>query len=69
MGYSASRNFVCLLLVGIAILTQGLRVRPGRMEVGIAVGVGAVFVLLGTRMAIPERSHLMEYAVPGGHRV
>lgn len=53
----------CLVFVGVAILTQGLRVRPGGIEIGVAIGVATVYVLLGVRMAIPERSHLMEYGV------
>lgn len=55
--------FASLILVAATILTQGLRVRPGGAEIGVAVGVTAIYVLLGVRMAIPERSHLMEYGV------
>lgn len=53
----------CLILVGVMTVTQGLRVRPVGIEIGVVIGVGVVFVLLGVRMAIPERSHLMEYGV------
>ena len=59
----AAAFFACLILVGVTIVTQGLRVRPGGMEMGVAVGIVVVYVLLGVRMAIPERSHLMEYGV------
>ena len=62
-GILAVAFFACLILVGITILTQGLRVRPGGMEIGVAAGIAVVYVLLGVRMAIPERSHLMEYGV------
>lgn len=55
--------FACLVLVGVAILTQGLRVRPGGVEIGVVVGIAVVYVLLGVRLAAPERSHLMEYGV------
>lgn len=55
--------FVCLILVGVVILTQGLRVRPGGMEIGVVGGIVVVFVLLGVRMSVPERSHLMEYGI------
>ncbi len=53
----------CLILVGVAILTQGLRVRPGGLEMGVALGIAAVYTLFAVRLAIPERSHLMEYGV------
>ena len=59
----ATAFFACLILVGVTVLTQGLSVRPGGIEVGIAVGIVAVYVLLGVRMAVPERSHLMEYGI------
>ena len=62
-GVLAFAFFACLILVGVTILTQGLRVRPGGLEIGVAAGITAVYILLGVRMAIPERSHLMEYGV------
>lgn len=62
-GVLAIAFFACLLLVAVAILTQGLRVRPGGVEIGVALGIAVVYALLGVRMAIPERSHLMEYGV------
>ena len=33
------------------------------MEIGVGVGVAVVYLLLCVRMAIPERSHLMEYSL------
>ena len=52
------------LLIGIAILTQGLRKRPGGAEIGVALGVSAVYILALTRIAAPaERTHLIEYGV------
>ena len=62
-GVLAIAFFACLILVGVTILTQGLRVRPGGIEIGVAVGIAVVYVLIGVRMAVPERSHLMEYGV------
>lgn len=53
----------CLILVGVTILTQGLRVWPRGIEIGVVVGIATVYILLGVRMAIPERSHLIEYGV------
>ena len=54
----------CCLLVLTAVVTQGLRARPGGAEVGVALGVAAAYVLVFVRMSIPtERSHLIEYGV------
>ena len=53
----------CLLVLA-AVVTQGLRVRPSGMEIGIALGVAAAYLLVVVRMAVPtERSHLVEYGV------
>lgn len=54
----------CCLLVLAMVVTQGLTRKPGRAEIGVAVGVAAVYVLVFARMAVPtERSHLIEYGV------
>ena len=52
-----------MLLVGATILTQGLKTRPGGVEIGVALGIGVVYYLVFLRLAIPERSHLIEYSV------
>ena len=53
-----------MLLIGIAILVQGLRERSRGVEVGFALGVAAIAVLGFARgIAAAERSHLIEYAV------
>lgn len=53
-----------LLPIGAAILTLGLKTRPGGAEICVALGVAAVFLLLFARIAIPEeRTHLFEYGV------
>ena len=52
------------LLVLVAVVTQGLGTRPGGAEIGVALGIAAVYLLVFTRMSIPaERSHLIEYGV------
>ena len=57
---------LCMLLVGLTILTQGLRVRPGGAEVAVAIGVATAYLLVLTRMTVPtERSHLIEYSIVG----
>ena len=62
-GILAAAFLGCLILVGVAVLTQGLSIRPSGWEIGVAVGVAVVYLLLSVRMALPERSHLMEYGV------
>lgn len=53
-----------LLLVGAAIVVQGLRKRPGGTEIGVALGVTGAYLIALLRMAVPEeRSHLIEYSV------
>ena len=57
--------FYALLIIGVVILTQGLQVRPGGIEIGVALGVVAVYLMVFARMGrgIAERSHLLEYGV------
>lgn len=53
----------CILVLA-AVITQGLKVRPSGMEIAIALGVAAAYLLIFVRMAVPtERSHLVEYGV------
>lgn len=53
-----------MLLVGAAVVTQGLKARPGGAEIGVALGVAAAYLLVFVRMTIPEeRTHLIEYGV------
>lgn len=50
-------------LIWAAILTQGLKVRPRGVEVGVGLGVAAVYLMVFARMGIVERTHLFEYGV------
>lgn len=53
-------------IMAMAILAVGLMTRPGLVEVGIGVGVAAVYLMVLVRMAIPkERTHLFEYSLVG----
>ena len=57
-----------MFLVGATILTQGLKVRPRGVEIAVALGVTAVYLLLFLRSYARfrrERTHLMEYGVLG----
>ena len=57
---------VAMLLVATGIIIQGFRVKAGKWEIGLGVGLGAVFLLLLVRMEIPEeRTHLIEYGILG----
>lgn len=51
-------------LIGIAIVIQGWKSRPGGYEIGLALGIAAVYFMVFVRMANPaERTHLLEYSV------
>lgn len=53
----------CLLVLAAAV-TQGLTKRPGGIEIMVALGIVAVYLLVFVRMTIPaERTHLIEYGV------
>ncbi len=54
---------LCMSLIGVGILTQGLRIRPGGRQIGVTLGIVAVYVFLFFRTTMPERSHLIEYSV------
>ena len=62
-GLSAVVFLTVMALVGLAILTQGLKTRPGGIEIGIGLGIAAVYLMVFLRLTIPERSHLIEYGV------
>ena len=53
-----------MILVGGAILIQGLRARPATIEIVAFAGIVAVYWLVLVRMSsTAERSHLIEYGV------
>ena len=56
-----------LVLVGLTIVTQGLQVRPGGVEIAVGLGIAAAYLLLAARLMAgqEERTHLMEYGVVG----
>ena len=56
---------LCFLLVLATIVTQGLKTRPGGVEICVALGVAAAYLMVFVRMTIPvtERTHLIEYGV------
>jgi len=63
-GFGAGLFIVACLLVLATIVTQGLTTRPSGVEIGVALGVAAAYLLVFVRMTIPtERTHLVEYGV------
>ena len=52
-----------MLLVGAAIVTQGLKTRPRGAEIVVGLGLAAAYLMVFVRMGIPERTHLIEYGV------
>jgi VanZ family protein len=56
--------FFVFLVLEASIVVIALRSRPGITEVGVVVGVIAVYLLAFSRMASPEeRTHLFEYGL------
>ena len=55
--------FACLTLV--VFLTQGLKTRPGGIDIAIGIGLIVVISMVVVRMGIPlvERTHLIEYGL------
>lgn len=53
-----------VLLIVIAVAVLAWRRRPNGAEIGVMLGVLAVYVLVFVRMSLPEeRTHLIEYGV------
>ena len=50
-----------MILMAAAVITHGLKVRPGKKEVAIWIGLAAVGIMLFFRLGASERSHLIEY--------
>ena len=62
-GLSTAGFVFAMLLVGATALTQGLRTRPRGLEIAVALGVAVVYLMVLVRMALEERTHLIEYGV------
>lgn len=52
-----------MVLIGASVLFFAFKASPGGVEVGIGVGIAAVYLMVLTRATMPERSHLIEYSV------
>jgi len=57
--------FLMMLLTVATIVGSGLKRRPGRREVWVALGVTAVYGMTALRMGVSpeERTHLFEYGI------
>ena len=56
---------VGMLLIVATAVSQGFSLRPRGLEVAVALGIVAAYLLLLTRLPIPEeRTHLIEYGIP-----
>ena len=53
-----------MVLIGVAIVVQGLRSRPGSAEIAVALGIATVYFMVFVRMGmVEERTHLIEYGI------
>lgn len=56
--------FVAFLLLIVAVVVQALKRSPSRGEIGVVIGVVAVYMMVFARIAQPaEHSHLFEYGI------
>jgi len=63
-GLGAGLYILACVMVLTTVITQGLKKRPSRAEIVVALGVTTAYLLVFVRMAVPtERSHLIEYGV------
>ncbi len=53
------------LLTVLAVVALAMKARPGGAEIGVGLGVAAVYLVVFARLGIPaaERTHLVEYGV------
>ncbi len=54
---------IAMIMIGGTIFTYGFRSRPSRTEWVTVIGLTSVYIMLFLRLALPERTHLMEYSV------
>lgn len=55
---------IAVVLVVAAVVALGLQSRSGGVEIGVAAGIAAAYLLVFVRMGIAEeRTHLIEYGV------
>lgn len=52
-----------LILTVIAIVIHGIKLKPGKIELAVWIGMAAFFLMFFFRLGAPERSHMIEYAL------
>ncbi len=62
-GVSAILFLGCMILVGLTIVTRGMRTQQRGVDIGVCLGITVVYIMVFFRLTIPERSHLIEYSV------
>lgn len=56
--------FAGFIVILVALVMLALYTRPTGRQIGVALGAGAVYLMMFLRMGIPEeRTHLIEYSV------
>lgn len=53
----------CMFLVAVTIGALAIKARPGGLEIGVGIGLAAVYGFVFVRLTLAERSHLIEYGV------
>ena len=55
-----------MFLTAVSVAALALRIRPRGLEIGVALGITAVYLMMFFRITLAtERSHLIEYSVVG----
>jgi hypothetical protein len=62
-GLFTNAFIIAFFMMLAAVLTQGLRARPRGFDLGIGIGIAAVYIMVFARMGIVERTHLFEYSI------
>ena len=64
LGLQDTAFTIGVVLIAVTVIFQRVRLRPGWGELGVWLGVAAVYLLLFLRIETPaERTHLIEYTV------
>ena len=64
--FAAAIFLLCMFLIAVTIFVEGIDVRPSGWELGIILGIIAVYTMVIFRVAaMSERSHLIEFGVLG----
>lgn len=62
-GLDVAGFLLSMFLIAVAVAILALRVRPGGIEIGVMIGIAAVYVMVLVRLSLAERTHLIEYGI------